>query len=153
LLTIIKLPPHQHDNRKSDANFSCSIHKIKLFSLQLSGHRIVSGTTPRVAAHEPAHSQPDTGKTAMLFQRVQTVLRATGFKPAAATGSTDCMQQGRNSNLIPSDEQPQQRLHALSIPALRASLHHSASSSANVASAALKRATVTHHTPSRIRTR
>jgi hypothetical protein len=58
------------------------------------------------------------------------------------------MNHGRYQYLVSPNQDADKGAHDFKIPARRASLHHSASNSSKEAKEALKRAIITHQTPS-----
>lgn len=96
---------HQRDRRGSRGHCFERINP----AMRL-GHRVVARTAPGMAATEPMSGQPRTAQGPMLFHRLQSILRACGFKTAACQRAKYNCQHGRDHSLIDAHAQDQNSL-------------------------------------------
>ena len=70
------------------------------------GDRIVSASTPRVAAAETSDAEPRTLDGPVPLDGFEEVLGAGGREPAARMRSADGVKHGRDASLVETDEKP-----------------------------------------------
>src|SRR4029077_1135059 len=112
LLSPVDFPYHEPGYAKSDNNPRCSIHKFGFarsdaatdLGLRSASpvwrHRVVSTSTPWLAASEALQSQPASVPNAMGLHRFQKISRTARGKPAAAVRTAQQAKQRRKGALI-----------------------------------------------------
>jgi len=115
-------------------------------AFQVWGHGVHPGTAPRMTAGKPPQPECKSTENPMSLHGFVAIPRTTRLKPTPAPRSPNGVYERRHHELVAADRCANQSFHEVSTPARRASLHHSASSSAKVAWEARNLATVTHHT-------
>jgi hypothetical protein len=68
---------------------------------------------PRVAAADAFHPEPRAAHEAVAFHSLEKILGATRFKSTARSWPTQPMQEGRDDQLIKSNDKPGKQLHEL----------------------------------------
>ena len=139
LLCQIHFPYDEPSYAKSDNNPRCSIHKFGFarsdaatdLGLRSASpvwrHRVVSTSTPWLAASEALQSQPASVPNAMGLHRFQKISRTARGKPAAAVRTAQQAKQRRKRALIKANDKTNQHEHQSRIEARLARRNHSSS--------------------------
>src|SRR5205823_13267494 len=161
LFCQIHFPYDEPDHAKSDDNPRSSIHKFGFarsdaatdLILRSAGparrHRVVSTSTPWLAASEALQSQPTSVPNAMRLHRFQKISRTGRGKSAAEVRTAKQTKQRRKSALIEANDKTNQSEHQSRIEARLARRNHSSSNASYLAVAASCLAIITNQTPCR----
>ena len=137
LFCQIHFPHHKPDDAKSDYNPRSSIHKFGFARSDTATdlilrsacpawwHRVISRSTPWLAASEALQSQPASVPNAMRLHRFQKISRTGRGKSAAAVRTAKQPKQRRKRALIEANDQTNQSEHQSRIEARLARRNHS----------------------------
>jgi len=139
LFCQIHFPYNEPNHTKSDDNPRSSIHKFGFARSDAAAdlilrsarparwHRVVSTSTPWLAASEALQSQPTSVPDAVRLHRFQKICRTGRGKSAAAVRTAEQTKQRRKRALIKANDKTNQSEHQSRIEARLARRNHSSS--------------------------